>query len=198
MPIPPKRDIPVLDEPLKSTKADNFNHSFYIPLAGRMGGDAVRFIRARPDLYLDSVWLGLSIYFHSSSDYLLLKDKPVPQLESVWDRVFYGQLSNYGANPKNRWNLDPRYVGWGLLLVYAVAVAYGLKIVFSRDRYSRELSGTIAFITFTMLYFTLMANFFDLGENNRFRFALDPLALMLFGMLLQNAILSIKGKKAGN
>jgi hypothetical protein len=42
----------------------------------------------------------------------------------------------------------------------------------------------------TILYFTLMANLLDLGENNRFRFAIDPLVLVLFGVFLQNAILS--------
>ena len=189
MPVPPKRGIPILDEPLKSTKADNFNHAYYLPLSERMTGDAVRFIGTRPDLYFKSVWLGLSIYFHSSSDYLLLKDKPTPQLESWWDAIFYGQFSNYGEDPTNRWRIKPAYIGWGLLIAYAGAILYGLKVLYTRERYSHDLVGTIAFMTSTIVYFTFMANFFDLGENNRFRFALDPLVLMLFGMLLQNFIL---------
>jgi hypothetical protein len=192
MPVPAKQGIPVLDEPFKSTKADNFNHLFYIPLSERMAGDALRFIRTRPGLYLDSVWLGLSIYFHSSSDYLLLKDKPAPRLEAWWDRIFYGQLSNYGENPKSRWTMRSAYVGWGLMIAYVAAMLYGLKVVLTRQRYSHDLVGTVAFITGTLLYFTFMANFFDLGENNRFRFAVDPLVLMLFGMLLQNSILYLQ------
>lgn len=196
IPIPEERGVPVLDESIKSTEADNFNHTFYLPLSRRMAEDAVNFVRARPDLYLDSVWLGLSIYFHSSSDYLLLKDKPTPQLENWWDRVFYWQSGNYGENPKNRWNLDANYVGWGLVIGYLGAVAYGLKISFSRDRYSRDLVGTVSFMTFTILYFTLMANFFDLGENNRFRFSLDPLVLMLFGMLVQNSIQYVQKRRS--
>jgi hypothetical protein len=52
------------------------------------------------------------------------------------------------------------------------------------------MAGAAAFMTFTILYFTAMANFLDLGENNRFRFIMDPLVLVLSGMFLQNIIVS--------
>jgi hypothetical protein len=197
MPVPPKRGIPVLDEPFKSTKAVNFNDAFYIPLSDRMARDAVSFIRAYPGLYLASVKQGFSIYFHSSSDYLLFKDKPAPQLEAWWDRIFYGQLKNYEGDTQNRWKDNPAYIGWLLVVAYLAAIIHGLKVFFSRDRYDRDLAGVAAFMTFTILYFTVMANFLDLGENNRFRFALDPLVLLLCGMFLQNAILYLwnKGKQ---
>ena len=191
MPVSPLRGIPVLDEPLKSTEAVNFNHSFYIDLSDRMLGDALDFIRARPDLYLASVKQGFSIYFHSSSDYLLLKDKPVPQLETSWDRIFYGQLSKYGEDPTDRWESDPRYVGWWLVLMYSAAILYGVKLVLAPDNSSPAFLATVAFMSFTILYFTGMANLLDLGENNRFRFALDPLVLLLFGAFLQDIILRV-------
>lgn len=187
MPIPSWQGVPVLDEPLKSTKAVNFNHIFYIDLSERMAKDAVRFVKNYPGLYLASVGQGLSIYFHSSSDYLLLKDKPTPNLEVWWDRIFYWQFSSYG-DPKDRWKTDPTYVGWGLAIAYMIAVLYGLKVFFTRDRYGHDPVGVISFMTFTILYFTLMANFLDLGENNRFRFTLDPLVLLLFGKALQESI----------
>lgn len=191
MPVPPRRGIPVLDESFKSTQAVNFNHMFYIDLSKRMTGEAIHFIRYRPDLYLASVKQGFSIYFHSSSDYLLLKDKPTPQLESWWDRIFYGQLRAYGGDPARRWESDPKYVGWWLLIMYAAAILYGVKLLLARDTYHPPFLALVAFMTFTMIYFTVMSNFLDLGENNRFRFALDPFALLLFGGLLQNSILHV-------
>jgi hypothetical protein len=195
MPVPPKRGVPILDEPLKSTEAINFNHIFYIGLSDRMSKDALRFIQEHPDLYLASVMKGFSIYFHSSSDYLLFKERPTLTLESLWDRIFYGQLRTYEGDTNNRWKNDPRFIGWWLVLSYLTAVIYGLRISFTRNRSNPELVGVVAFMTFTILYFTVMANFLDLGENNRFRFALDPLVLLLFGMLLQDFIVYIQMRR---
>jgi hypothetical protein len=187
IPIPSPRGIPVLDENIKSTEAINFNHTFYIPLSEVMLRDATHFIRIHPDLYLASVKQGLSIYFHSSSDYLLLKDKPTPQLETWWNRIFYGQFRDYQRDFNNRWKSDPRYLGWFLVIAYVAAIIYGVKVVVARNKSDRAFVVVIAFMTFTIIYFTIMANFFDLGENNRFRFTLDPLVLLLFGRLLQNS-----------
>jgi hypothetical protein len=186
MPVPPLRGIPILDAPLKSTDAVNFNHSFYIDLSDRMLRDALDFIQARPDLYLSSVKQGFSIYFHSSSDYLLLKDKPAPQLEIWWDRIFYGQLRPYGEDLTDRWESDPRTVGWWLVVMYVAGILYGVKLILAPNKSSMAFLAVIAFMTFTILYFTVMANFIDLGENNRFRFALDPLVLLLFGKWIQD------------
>jgi len=195
MPVPPKQGIPILDEPLKSTEAVNFNHIFYIGLSDRMFKDAINFIRSHPSLYLAAVRQGFSIYFHSSSDYLLFKDRPTLKLESWWDRIFYGQLKNYAGDYNNRWKNDPGYVGWWLVGAYITAIAYSLKIFLTRDRYSVDIAGVVTYMAFTILYFTVLANFLDLGENNRFRFALDPLVLLLLGMLLQNFITYVQRGK---
>jgi hypothetical protein len=189
IPVPPRRSIPVLDEQLKSTETVNFNNSFYLQLSKLMLKDAIHFIRVRPDLYLASVKQGFMVYFHSSTDYLLLKNKPTPRLESWWDKIFYGQLSGYQGDYNNRWKMSPRYIAWFLVINYVAAIGYGVKVFLARDRYDPVFVAVIAFMTFTILYFTFMANFFDLGENNRFRFTLDPLVLLMAGRLIQNFVL---------
>ena len=188
LPIPPKRGIPVLDENIKSTEAVNFNHLSYLYLSEGMMREAINFIFSRPGFYLDSVKQGLSIYFHSSSDYLLLKDKSTQTIRSWWDRIFYGQLGDYQGDFNNHWKKDPRYVGWFLVLAYLAAIIYGVKVATSKTKPDPNLVVVIAFMTLTIIYFTFMANFFDLGENNRFRFTLDPLVLLLFGKLLQESM----------
>jgi hypothetical protein len=195
MPVPPPVGISVLDESFKSTGAVNFNHTFYIDLSKRMTRDAFNFIRSRPDLYLTSVRQGFSIYFHSSSDYLLLKDKPAPGLETWWDRVFYLQQSRYGDDPRTRWDADPKTIGWGLVIAYAAATLYGLRLILRDKQLNYGTLAVVAYITLTIIYFSIMANFTDLGENNRFRFALDPLVLLLFGALLQNSLLHLRRKR---
>jgi hypothetical protein len=194
LPTPAPRGIPVLDDPLKSTKVPNFNHTFYIELSDRMLRDAIRFIRVRPGFYFASVRQGFLIYFHSSSDYLLLKDKPAPKLESFWDHIFFGQISDYGGNVENRWKSDPRYVGGLLVIIYLAATIYGMTTVINPNGSDRKFVAVVAFITFTVIYFTFLANFFDLGENNRFRFTVDPLVFLLFVVMLQNVMQRI-GRK---
>lgn len=194
IPTPLPRGIPVLDEPLKSTEVVNFNHTFYIELSDRMLKDAINFIRVYPNLYLASVKQGFWIYFHSSSDYLLLKDKPTPKLESLWDHIFYGQLSNYSGDFDNRWNGDPKYIGWLLIVAYIAALIYGAKVAINPKSLDQNFVAVVAFITFTIVYFTFMANFFDLGENNRFRFTIDPLVFLLFVAMLQNLVLRFRNK----
>jgi undecaprenyl pyrophosphate phosphatase UppP len=76
-----------------------------------------------------------------------------------------------------------------MVTMYAAAVFYGLKLIVSHDKSDHVFLVVVAFITFTIISFTLMANFLDLAENNRFRFTVDPLALLLFGRLLQNSVL---------
>jgi hypothetical protein len=192
--VPKPRGIPVLDEPFKSTKSPNFNHTFYIQLSNRMFQDALHFIRIRPDLYFASVRQGFEIFFHSSSDYLLLKDKPTPKLEAFWDRLFYGQFSDYQGKLDNRWISDWRYIAWWLVIAYVVSMVYGMKTVLNRNQTDRSQTAVIAFITFTILYFSVLANFFDLGENNRFRFTLDPIVFLLFGKLFQEFVVRWKRK----
>ncbi|MGE5375888.1 MAG: ArnT family glycosyltransferase [Bacteroidota bacterium] len=196
MPLPPRRGIAVLDESLKSTGAVNFNHIFYVALSKQMAAEALSFMRSHPGLYLASVKQGFQIYFHASSDYLLFKERPTLGLESWWDRIFYGQLRTYEGDYTRRWQNDPGYVGWWLVLSYLTAVIYGLKVTFSQSRYGRDPAGVVAFMTFTIIYFTFMANFLDIGENNRFRFALDPLVLLLVGMLLQNFIRYLQKRRS--
>lgn len=193
--IPAPRGIPVLDDLLKSTEAVNFNHISYIELSDVMLKDALDFIGARPDVYLASVRQGFSIYFHSSSDYLLLKDKPAPQLESWWSRIFYGQFREYEGDYGNRWKSDPSYVGWWLVIAFAAATIYGIKVITTYHGTARVFVAVIAYMIFTITYFTLMTNFLDLGENNRFRFTLDPLVLLLCGMLFQDFIGKVQVRK---
>ena len=186
IPTPSPRGIPVLDENIKSTEAINFNHTFYIPLSELMLKDAIHFIRIHPDLYINSVRQGFAIYFHASSDYLLLKKKLTRHLASWWDKIFYGQLSDYHGDFNNRWKSNPLYVGWFLVVAYIAATLNGGKIVIAHNPSDRVFVAVIAFMTFTILYFTFMANFFDLGENNRFRFTIDPFVFLLVGRLIQN------------
>ena len=47
---------------------------------------------------------------------------------------------------------------------------------------------TIAFAGLTILYVTLVGNLAEVGENFRFRFVLDPLAIALVAVAIQRLV----------
>ena len=69
-------------------------------------------------------------------------------------------------------------VGWFLmagcllLLVGCVAV---LRRAFEAGEWKSPQVLLLAYILATVIYLALIGNFFEVGENNRFRFAVDPL-----------------------
>jgi len=46
----------------------------------------------------------------------------------------------------------------------------------------------VFFMAYNIFFVTLVGNLMDIGENNRFRFTVDPFLLILFIFLLRNFI----------
>ena len=53
---------------------------------------------------------------------------------------------------------------------------------------------TLLFLLINIIYVTLAGNFFEMGENNRFRFVIDPFVLIILGLFIHNGLLKIKQK----
>jgi hypothetical protein len=57
------------------------------------------------------------------------------------------------------------------------------------NKSSKPFTITIFFLVSTIIYYTLVSNLFDFGENNRFRFDIDPFCIIIFILFLQNVLL---------
>jgi len=53
-----------------------------------------------------------------------------------------------------------------------------------RKRHAVAFAATLAFLWFTILYVCVFTNLIELGENNRFRFEVEPLRLIVRTVML--------------
>ncbi len=74
----------------------------------------------------------------------------------------------------------------GLMLAgLPLCVLFGLVLILQQKKRRNDFAGVLSFICGTIVYVTCIGNFFELGENNRFRFLLEPFYLILFLVILQ-------------
>lgn len=193
--------IPVLDAPLKQNGEPNFNHQAYIGLSRQYMRDSLAVMRHAPDAYLKGVGKATAIYFRSSSDYGLLEGnrRRIDAWDRLYNTAFYGAWTwrepfwskaplPEGASVRDRLAHDLANTGWLLLVGLPLLWAFGALAIVRRCRAGRWTEGlTLAFVLSTVLFATAVGNLLDVGENNRFRFDVDPLHAVLFALAAQAA-----------
>jgi len=70
-----------------------------------------------------------------------------------------------------------------VVIVYSFLL---LRQAFRRRPISFPYALTLLFIWLNLLYVTIVGNAFELGENNRFRFIVDPFFLILLGLAMKH------------
>jgi hypothetical protein len=128
------------------------------------------------------------IYFIPTSSYSFLKDNryKIGVVDRAYNLILCGQLQ-YEKEITD----DRAFLNTGLLtaLLYVVVIVYGfvmLRQAFRRRSISSPYALTLLFIWLNVVYVTIVGNAFELGENNRFRFVVDPLSLVLLGLALKH------------
>ena len=186
-------DHPVLRAPRKSTTAPNYNHAAYLGISRAYGRDARAMIRARPDVYLGSVAEAWTQFALAPSLYLFLETNRarIP----VYSGLFSGALYGFALEPlptdraPTREDVRYRMRPWGaafvLLALFGVGVAAlrGAREAFGAEG-DRALGATLLFSAGTTLYVAVLGNAFEIGENNRFRFMVEPLVFAQIAWLL--------------
>ena len=168
--------IPALGWRMRSTGAPNFNHLAYLEVSRTSLADALTVIRSNPGLYLSSVGAACARFFWSPVNYPPFQDNLVATASTY--RLFESTV-----------NLPPVAAMLALL-----AMAYG------GIRGWRWLRGTgsgedafFAFSVFTIGWVFCVSSLLELGENFRFRFAVEPLVVVILGAMLAHLV---RGKKS--
>ena len=193
--LPAPTGIPVLDEPLKQSGVPNFNHKLYIEAGRRSGVDAVRILSLRPRAYLDGLALAWLTFLLPADAYELLlpNRRLIPGIANSSNAVYNGRF-RFGIN-HTLFNSDRAAyfrqsflnIGFFTLAAYLAAFAFGVALLW-RGRWRRHPAGpALLFLWFTVVFASVLGNATEVGENNRFRFALDPLALVLAACLSERA-----------
>ncbi|MGN8157705.1 hypothetical protein ACS8YF_03405 [Salinisphaera sp. SWV1] len=176
----PHTGIAVLDHRLKTTGHVNFNYLPYARISSMARHDALVAIRTHPGVYLHSIGVAWLMFWRPASDYPFLKAnrEAIQPWAWLYGKVIGGQPV-YPDNP--RFELKPATIGVFIAIVYIAAVLFGLGVLLRcawRRRVS-NLDATLIFIWLNVMYVSVIGNMFEIDENQRFRFAINPLIILL-------------------
>lgn len=178
--------IPALDHPAPSGR-NNYNALAYARLSSIYAADAIATLRNRPAAYLDGAVAAYVSYLMPASDYWFGNDnaralgwyqraytaavfwQPLP-------RTAYDTMSSADRTPLTRLAT----IGWGIVVMIAIVLVGSLQLLRGPRTWERV---SITYMLATALWVTVVGNALDTGENNRFRFEIDPLWICLFGIV---------------
>jgi hypothetical protein len=181
--------IPVLDKEMKSTGFINYNNLRYVGISEQYQRDALRVLRVRPRVLLLSLRESVYHFSRPASEYVFLESNAakIPKIDRFFDVFLYGQVRERdlaGAlGPLKRQILEG---GWFIVAAYVVAIVGGGTLLWQRLRarkLRRPSAVTLLFLWSTVIYVTAVGTILEIGENNRFRFVIDPLVLAMVGLV---------------
>ncbi|MCA2002962.1 MAG: hypothetical protein LDL51_13940, partial [Chloroflexi bacterium] len=166
----------------------NHHHLVYIKASRQYLEDAVHLAAAMPSFYLRSIGQAFYIYFHSASDYDLIggNRSRIQAFDLWWNRIFYGQWKNDETSIERNINVSAAHFGWWIAAGYVASAAGGTVHFWKNRARLGEPSNLLAFfMAYNLLFVALVGNTMDIGENNRFRFVVDPFLLLLLFFLFR-------------
>jgi hypothetical protein len=193
---PDRTGVRVLDEVQRSENGGvNFNHAIYPEVSDRYLSAVLDYWRAHPDALARSGRLGARFEALPADQYHWLTDEAddIEGLQRLYDRFVLWQPSFYEADGFLGYRLPgPGRARTGDVPIpgaadfsYMVLLVYGLgllggPVVAWRARGRPDRRGVVLFYLWLVLAYGVAVNTFsDVGENNRFRFETDPVALVL-------------------
>jgi len=197
-PDTPETGIPLLDQESYASGFPNYHSLVHIEASRQQMHDSLRMIRLAPRHYLLNVLRAVYIFFHSASDYEHVYEirQPVDGLDTIWNRLFYGQWQKGETFPEMGASFSLDHVAWGLVFAYVVALG-GLVVTLWHARAGSfdNRAVLLLFFLWNILFVSAAGTMLDIGENNRFRFAIDPFIWLSFVFVLREALQAARGRK---
>jgi hypothetical protein len=196
-PETPTTGIPLLDEINTSTGYRNQHHLSYVYAGERYLSDSVSMIIHAPRYYLNIIPHSIYIFLHSASDYNHTYDirKPIDEWDTTWNRLFYGQWQKDESVSERVSAFSLDHVAWWLAVGFLIVItATPVYLWRQRTGYQNLDYGLILFIFWNIFFVFAAGILVEFGENNRFRFVIDPLILLLDAFFVIRAIENIRYK----
>ncbi|HEX7036344.1 MAG TPA: hypothetical protein VF210_11245 [Pseudomonadales bacterium] len=172
----PRTGIAVLDRTRKSGGAPNLNHAVYPAVSAQYLEDALTVIHRRPSVYLNAVATAHLMYFRPSADYPFLEPhrRRIEPLVRVYNRIVAGQ-PRYPREPSFGLG-GPGEIGWLIVAAFLVCVFGAVPAVLRglRGRAGPN-DAVMVFLWLNVLYVTVVGNWLEMDENQRFRYLINPL-----------------------
>jgi hypothetical protein len=198
-------DVPVLRREMKPSGWPNLNHVAYVRLSKDFARDALVAVRERPARYLENVWRGLRLFLTPASDYPFLSTNRVHlrPLERLYNRYLFGTYGAQTPDMRGEWLTGNEVAermawNWTGLLVLGLGAAGVMTVAERRRRGPFSAEGaTLLFLAGNVLYGVLVSNLFEYGENNRLRYPIDPLVLVLGAVAVTGLIRALARHRRG-
>ena len=204
-----KTGIPILDMEFYPNVGNNWNNLTFISISRQYMEDALYVLKSYPRKYLGSVFGAFRIYFFPPSDWFHIYSSidnvgKIKKVEMLYDVLLYGQFFGFPrpeplTEHHDEYFYNTRNIGLFLLAGFLISVVYGVFMIYrelKKKTRDAPLLATVLFFLITIGYVTVVSNCLEIGENERFRFNIDPLLLVLFGVFLTNVIVGIRRRYA--
>ena len=197
----PPTGVAVLDQPLKSNGDQfNFNHRQIIPVDRAYTADGLKVIRHFPASYVLGVFMANRLFFSPTSMnlYFTVPNRVAAQpLELLYNPLLYGasrrsgsmQFPAFGFNGAAWLEINSSlrlFVIWWLMLAYGYVQAR--KAFVKREGGDRPRAIVIGFVIFSMLYVYGVGTAFELAENYRYRWDVEPLSFVLVAVAIAHLL----------
>jgi hypothetical protein len=192
--------IPALDESSKISGAENFNNSSYIEISEMYKHDAIYIASHYPKVLAVSIVKSCFFYLRAPEEFYMLRSR-VEKL-GIYDPIFravvYGELANYPARTTKS---EPGYqrqmylaTPWIMLLLIPMILLFAVRTLIRsfKEKNRDPLQLTMVFIAVNLLFVSVIANIFEMGENNRIRYMMDPLFILLGSVMMRELYAAIK------
>lgn len=195
----PPTGVPVLDQVRKSTGVYNFNNQQIVAINRYYTRDALTVVRTYPFSYVIGLIISNRMFFSPSNMNLYFSDEnraAAAPMERIFNPLLYGvgaqpdyvRQPHFGFHEGIALEVNtsvPLIVLWVLTLGYGYAQAR--KGVLAPNPSEQPKALVLGFIVVTALYLYAVSTAFELAENYRYRFLIEP----LFFVLTATAITSL-------
>ena len=193
---PEQTGVGVLDSATRSQNGGlNFNHRVYPEVSDEYLGAVLDYWQAHPGALARSSELGLRFELLPANQYYWLADgaEKIDGIQRFYDRFVLWQPQSYRADGFLGYTLPgpgearsgnvpiPTAGNFSLmvLLVYGLALIGGPFAAWSGWKAADRRGVVILYLWLVLAYGVVVNTVSDVGENNRFRFETDPVALVL-------------------
>ncbi len=194
---------PVLDQEYYPSGGNNYNNIEYPKLSKQYFKDAVYIVLHCPHVYLKGLSRSFRNYFFPTSDWFAMfwqlrgNREKILYLEKFYNFVIFGQFFNLNDpvfQKEYQYEEYSQYfakIGFFILIGFWIAVYYCIRQMlhaFIKKPANMASALILLFFLINIAYVTIIGNFLEVGENQRFRFNIDPFILTIICLLLHNGL----------
>jgi 4-amino-4-deoxy-L-arabinose transferase-like glycosyltransferase len=174
--LPAPTGIPLLDQPFRSTGFPNYNSRYYLVASQFYSAELTNFIVHHPLYYARFVRRAFANYWEPANQYAFFTQQNRARL-GLYDYL-------YGA-------------AYPLLLALNAVGALYVIYVGGKRRWADAETATLAFALAAIAY-TMLAIFVTLGENDRYKFTVEPLLWVFVVYAIQQILRHGKAEGGGS